>query len=334
MKTKRTLVMLMVLVMVLVASCHESSDNLVTTVEIAIEDRSMDSRTMMPAPALLDIHKYSISGQGPSGRSFGPVVSSERSVTITDVSVGRWTIQATALNAENRSLASGSGSFDIGRGLNSIVLALDSIPGYGTLSINLSWDDDMTLRESVHIDVSIEDGQGNVVSTVARESDTSSQGIALMLPLPAGCYIMSITASDEDGSLEVGATEAIRIVADTLTAGSLHLQPSNSNFTGNLSIGLENRIGVPMPFYLDYLPKNVSSGQSVTLRAVHGTLDAAISESSLHYSWFKDGNALPVGDNATCVVNAQVGLHRYDVIVTSNIEGTMSGASLLLNVSD
>lgn len=336
MGTKRTfiLVAMLIFLLILAVSCKESSDGSITTVEIAIEDRSISSRTIMPSSALLQPHKYSVSGQGPSGQSFGPIISTESSITVSEIQVGNWSIQAKALNAENNELASGSGTFEIGRGQNSITVALDTIAGTGTLQLDLSWDDDITWRDSVRIDVSIQDVNGNEILATSREASTSSEGISILLSLGAGCHIMTVRAFDEDGSLDVGATDAVRIVSGTRTSGSLHLKPSNPNPTGDVAIGIVNQVGVPMPFYIDYSPKNISSGQTVTLSALHDTLDSSISVSDLHYSWYKDGVALSVGDSSTCSVQAQIGLHRYDVIVVSNVEGTMCGASLLLNVAE
>ena len=324
---------MLILVTALAVSCKESTDNSITTVEIAIEDRSLNSRTIMPSSALLQPHKYSVSGQGPSGQSFGPIISTESSITVSEIQVGNWSIQAKALNAENNELASGSGTYDIGRGQNSITVALDTITGNGTLQLDISWDDDITWRDSVRIEVSIKDIDGNEILSTSRSASTNSEGVSILLALSAGCHIMSVRAFDEDGSLDVGATDAVRIVAGTRSSGSLHLKPSDPNPTGDVSIGIVNQVGVPMPFYIDYSPKNVSAGQTVTLSALHDTLDSSISESNLHYSWYKDGVALSVADSSTCSVQAQVGLHRYDVIVISNVEGTMCGASLLLNVA-
>ena len=221
----------------------------------------------------------------------------------------------------------------IGRGQNSVTLALDTIEGTGTLRLDLSWDDDITLRDSVRIDVSIKDIDGNEILATSRTASTSSQELSILLSLAAGSHILTVRAFDEDGSLDIGATDAVRIVAGTTSSGSVHLKPSNPNPACDVSIGIANNVGVPMPFYIDYLPKNVSSGQTVTLRALHDTLDSSITESSLHYSWYMDGVQLSVSDSFSCNVQAQVGLHRYDVIVVSNMEGTMYGASLLLNVA-
>ncbi len=336
MKTWKQLVLLSVAVLFLVfgASCNDSSGSAITELEIAIEDRSLDSRTMMPSDALLEIHKYSVSGEGPEGSSFGPIISSENSVTVTGISVGNWTIHAKAMNAENNELASGSGTYEIGRGQNSVTLALDSISGTGIFQLDLTWDSNITWRDSLRFDISVEDSEGNVITSVSRETSTSSNGLSFMLTLSAGCHIVSVRAFDEDGSLDVGATDAIRIVSGTDTKGSFHLSPSNANPVGDLSMALENNVGVPLAFYIDYSPKNAKSGQTVTLSALCDSLPSGISSSGLSYQWYKDGVLVFSGGDGSYSMRVQTGLHRYDVIVNSSKAGTMCGASLLLNVSD
>ncbi len=333
MKKRSTIIILAALCLLFVVSCQDRADNATARLEISIEDRSIGSRTIMPSSALLEPQKYTVSGIGPYGSTFGPIVSTDSNVVVSGIMIGNWTIAAKALNVEDKELASGSDTFSVGSGQNSVTLALDRIEGTGSMRLDLSWDEDITLNDSVRMEVSIKDVDGNEILATSREASTTSEGVSILLSLAAGCHIMTVRAFDEDGSLDIGATDAIRIVAGTLSSGSVHLKPSKPNLKGDLSIGIENNIGTPMPFYIDYLPKNVSSGQTVTLRALHETLDSSIQTSSLHYSWYKDGVQMSVSDSFSCNVQAQIGLHRYDVIVTSNMDGTMCGASLLLNVA-
>lgn len=331
---KKTLTLLLVtaLISAVLVSCQDSAEPVGTRLNIRITEPESVSRTIMPASALMEVHKYSVSGQGPGGKSFGPVYSTESSVTVESLDVGNWTISAKALNAENNELSSGTGTVFIGRGQNDMTVTLDTITGSGNLQLNLTWDDDITYLDSLRMDVSLLDTAGTVISTVTRESAlNNADGISVLIPLAAGCHVLSVRVYDDDGSLDVGATDAVRIISGTTSVGTMHLKASNPSPAGELSIGFSNNVGVPMSFYIDYSPKVITVGQSVTLVAQHGTLPSNIT--SFTYQWFVDGVLFSSGTSQNCTIQAAYGLHRYDVIVRSNIEGTMCGASMMLNVT-
>ena len=332
MKLKMFLGLLIIIaVSVVLVSCQEENAES-TKLSIRLSDKSMDSRTIMPASALMQTRKYIVSGTGPGNASFGPIQSLDSTITVDNLSVGQWTITARAVNAEDKDLACGSGEFFIGRGQNDVTLVLDQMPGSGTIQLDLSWDGDITYLENISLEVSIQDISGNEVYCVTRESNTDSEGISVMIPLDAGSYLVSVLVSDQDGSLGVGAADAVRIIKGTVSKGTMHLQASNTNYIGKPSFVLDNRVGDPMAFYLDYSPKDISVGDQVTLSAVCENLDSSIDSSSLAYQWFRDGVLLHEGSSSTYKVSATRGLHRYDVIVRSNVLGTMCGASMTLNV--
>lgn len=327
-----TLLLVTALISAVLVSCQDSAEPAGTKLNIRITEPESVSRTIMPASALMEVHKYSVSGLGPGGKTFGPVLSTESSVTVESLDVGNWTISAKALNAENNELSSGSGTVFIGRGQNDMTVTLDTITGSGNLQLNLTWDDDITYLDSLRMDVSLLDTAGTVISTVTRESAlNNADGISVLIPLAAGCHVLSVRVYDDDGSLDVGATDAVRIISGTTSVGTMHLKASNPSPAGELSIGFSNNVGVPMSFYIDYSPKVISVGQSVTLVAQHGTLPSNIT--SFTYQWFVDGVLFSSGTSQNCTIQAAYGLHRYDVIVRSNIEGTMCGASMMLNVT-
>jgi len=331
MKLKMFLVFFIIAVSAVLVSCQEETVAS-TKLSIRLSDKSMDSRTIMPASALMQTRKYIVSGTGPGSESFGPIQSLDSTITVDDLSVGQWTITARAVNAEDNDLAYGSGDFFIGRGQNDVTLILDQMPGTGQFLLNLIWDDDITYLERITLEVNIQDISGNEVYSVSRESDTASEGISVLIPLDAGSYLVSVNVSDQEGSLDIGAADAVRIIKGTTSSGTMHLQASNTNHIGKPSFVLDNRVGGPMSFYLDYSPKDISVGDQVTLSAVCESLDSSIDTSSLFYQWFRDGVLLHEGNASTYKVSALRGLHRYDVIVRSNVMGTMCGASMTLNV--
>ncbi len=322
------LLAILVLALSLFVSCEESSNEAGANLSIVLDDGAK-TRTIMPSSTLMEIRKYSVSGSGPSGQTFGPLISTSSEISVSEILPGSWTLQAQALNAENNEISSGSGTFDIRRGPNNVTIALDTITGSGSLQLDLNWAADISDYENITLTVVVKDMVGNQIATDSKVVATSAGSTSMVLNLPAGCHVMSVRMSDEEGSLDAGATDAVRILSNTRSTGSVQLQ--SSKYNALMSITLENRVGSPMSFYIDYSPKNAEVGEFITLSALYDALPAGVSASDLSYQWYKDGVLCKTGGNGTYTVTVQAGLHRYDVIVGSNMAGTLCGASLVLN---
>ena len=328
---KRRLFLLAVAALVLAAaiSCRNSSDEIRTRLEIHIEQES--SRTIMPSQTLMETAKYSVSGTGPDNASFGPLLSTDSDFSVTDLIPGIWTITARALNAENNELASGSGRCSISAGANEATVVLDTISGNGTLELDFRWNDDISEDEQFRISIMIEASDGTAVSR-NRDVLKSEGRTSVVLALKAGCHVLSVQVSDSHGKLGVGATDAVRIVSNTRSTGVVELQTSKPVIHSGTAISIENAIGSPMNFFIDYYPKSPSKGQNVTLRACYSSLPDDIDAEDLSFQWYKDGVILRNADGFSYAITAEQGVHRYDVIVNSRKEGTMCGASLTLSI--
>ena len=329
MKRKAIIIVSAVLIVLLAMSCRNSVEESRTRLCIHIEQES--SKTIMPSETLMETRKYSVSGTGPDGASFGPLLSTDSELSVTDLVPGIWTITAKALNAENNELASGSGRYNISAGANEATIVLDTIAGNGTLELGFRWNDDISDDNQIRISITIEASDGTVVSR-NRDVFTSDGQASVVLALKAGCHVLSVQVSDSHGKLGVGATDAVRIVSNTRSTGVVELQASKPVIHSGTAIAIENAIGNPMNFYIDYYPKSPSKGQKVTLKACSSSLPEDIDAEDLSFQWYKDGVILRNADGFNYAVTAEQGVHRYDVIVNSRKEGTMCGASLTLSI--
>ena len=329
MKRKALILVLAIMVILLAMSCRNSVEGGRTRLSIHIEQDS--SRTIMPSQTLMETRKYSVSGTGPDGSSFGPLLSTDSELSVTDLVPGIWTITAKALNAENNELASGSGQCSISAGANEATIVLDTIAGNGTLELDFRWNDDISDDEQLRISISIESSDGTVIAR-NRDVITSQGQDSVVLTLNAGCHVLSVQVSDSHGKLGVGATDAVRIVSNTRSSGVVELQTSKPVIHSGTTISIENAIGNPMNFYIDYYPKSPSKGQKVTLKACSSSIPDDIDAEDLSFQWYKDGVLLRNADGFNYAITAEQGVHRYDVIVNSRKEGTMCGASLTLSI--
>ncbi len=325
---------LVLICLFLSVSCNDSGSRARTSITLRIEEGDTP-RTIMPLEALMEVQKYSVTGRGPSGATFGPVVSTDSEMSINDIATGSWLISAKALNAQNNELACGEGTFNIKKGENSATVVLDTITGTGSLELNFSWDSNICSESQIRIHIRLEDEAGKVIERT-KDVLTSALATSVVLNLSAGSHLLNIQVQDSKGNIGVGATDAVRIVANTRSAGSVRLKSSSSSISSSssTSIRFENAVGSPMNFYIDYIPKNVTTGSFLTLRACYSDLPADIVEDDLHFQWYRDGVLMSPGDADNISMLAEAGMHRFDVIVRSGKEGTMCGASLNLNVSD
>ena len=329
MKRKALILVLAIMVILLAMSCRNSVEGGRTRLSIHIEQDS--SRTIMPSQTLMETRKYSVSGTGPDGSSFGPLLSTDSELSVSDLVPGIWTITAKALNAENNELASGSSQCNISSGANEATIVLDTIAGNGTLELDFRWNDDISDDEQLRISISIESSDGTVIAR-NRDVITSQGQDSVVLTLNAGCHVLSVQVSDSHGKLGVGATDAVRIVSNTRSSGVVELQTSKPVIHSGTTISIENAIGNPMNFYIDYYPKSPSKGQKVTLKACSSSIPDDIDAEDLSFQWYKDGVLLRNADGFNYAITAEQGVHRYDVIVNSRKEGTMCGASLTLSI--
>ena len=329
MKRKLFLIAVAVLVLTSALSCRNSGDEIRTRLEIHIEQES--SRTIMPSPTLMETRKYSVTGTGPDNASFGPLLSADSELSVTDLIPGVWTITAKALNAENNELASGSARCEITSGTNRATIVLDTITGTGTLELVFRWNRDITDDEQIRISISLEDSDGYMVSR-SKDALTSELQTSVVVPLDAGCHVLSVQVSDSHGNLGVGATDAVRIVSNTRSTGVVELQGSKPVIHSGTGIVLENAVGKPMNFFIDYYPKSPSKGQRVTLKACYSSLPDDIDADDLTLQWYRDGVLQPAADGFNYTIISEQGVHRYDVIVRSHKVGTMCGASLTLSI--
>jgi hypothetical protein len=317
--------------LIIAISCNADEGSVQTRLQIRIEEND-DPRTIMPAQTLMEISKYSVSGTGPNGASFGPVLSSENTMSIQDLVAGTWEISAKALNVENNEIASGSGIFEISQGDNSAVVVLDRMEGAGSLQLDFMWDSSICSESMMRISITLDDSKGGVI-TKTRDVPTSDCSISVVMNAPAGSHILSVKVLDSRGFTGIGATDAVRIVSNTRSAGSVRLETYRPQPSGSgTEVSLQNNIGFPMSFYIDYSPKNPVRGRAVTLRACYDSLPAGVNAKDLIFQWYKDGEVRQMDKTGTFTVTAESGLHRYDVIVRSPVEGTMCGATLSLSI--
>ncbi|MCF0238127.1 MAG: hypothetical protein HUK24_05965 [Sphaerochaetaceae bacterium] len=317
----KTLIIL-IIVSLLFISCKEEVKEKIASIELSVTEEG--AKLIAPSGELLNVSKYVFQGTGPSGATFGPIDSNNGNTIVTGLVTGSWTITATACNEEGNGIATGSLTTVLTNGRNTITVPLDKMPGRGNAAITITWDASISTESNLTITVAMEDSTGwknsreKTVSTSAKEA-------SFIYTLPSGCYIASVTVKAGNKTLEYGGTEAVRIMDNTLSEGTIELKGSSGPI---LDFSITNQVVKPLNLYITYGPKNPPKGSYFTLTANYDSNQVNLSD--LLFQWYEDGVSIIGGTGASVLVECKTGIHRYDVVMKSSKEGSMTSASLIL----
>lgn len=317
------------LCIVLLISCRQEPRQQRANLVVKLQDEvvgAQGAKTIMPKFNLMEAVRFSIEGAGPGGSSFSPVYSEGSEISVSELTLGEWTITARAYNADGKELAMGSAACTLVRGENSVTVVLDTIPGTGTAQISFTWEETISSCATIKITTIFETDTGAQVKN-EKEVKTSEKKAVITQSLAAGSYVVKVQVSDDSGSIGVGAAEALRIVDKTQSIGVIPLASSGSGVT----VAVESKVASPMQMYLEYTPKSPVVGQTLTLKVNFSSLPSYVASSDLKYQWYRDGVLMKVG-SATYSFKAEQGVHRYDAIVTNTRKGSTSSASVSLNL--
>ena len=322
---KKVLIALLALVLTLtLVSCEHELSTPKASLIVKLEEQS--GKTIMPKQNLLQITRYSVEGSGPEGASFSPVYGDTAQISVLELAPGRWTLTARGYNSQGQELARGTANCTLASGENSVTVALDTIPGTGSVQLAFTWETSISTAATIKITTSFESEAGVKVTNV-KTANTADKKTTITQSLAAGSYVVRVQVSDSTGQISFGAAEALRIVDNTQSVGVVKLASAGSSLT----LAIENQVANPLQIYLDYTPKAPVVGSKVTVSVKWNELPSYVTSSDLNYQWYKDGVLMQVG-SATYTFTAVKGLHRYDVIVTSSRKGSTSSASMTLNL--
>lgn len=229
---RRTQVLMILLAMVLLATgCKEEAHAETADLRLLLTTEQFSSeRSLIPDSQKMVITDYHLSGTGPSGQTFS-VDSVERAVAIGNLMVGRWTIEAVGFNAEGVPLVSGTITTMLSKVTSTATIHLTDLVGSGLLETLVTWDPDQ-VADDVSLQVVLLDQQANPISLDVPALDKGVGEVLLQSSLESGSYLLQLRLFSQ-GMLVSGATEAIRILADTTSDGTVNM------IIGDLSTNFE-----------------------------------------------------------------------------------------------
>ena len=299
------------------------------TVNFAPSGRIFE-RTLMPAgSAPLDIDYYTISGVGPEGQLLSSTNSASTTITIDNLLVGNWTFEATAYNASDIPLASGSIDTYIYGSTNTITLNLDEVVGSGSMHLDFSWNTEQVTSDTDFV-FTLTDQSGTQVTGVTINTDILGGTSTVTKNLDAGFYTFSAILSHSDVQI-AGYTESIRIIDSTVSEADAAL--IIGKVIDNVSMTISDVTDGIIVGSIAASNQSPSQGDSVTLTFTASDT-AGLSAEDLIYQWYADGSAVSGATTHEYVVSSALsGSTRYDVIVGSAVNPFMGSATYTVSVS-
>lgn len=186
----------------------------------------------------MQITKYSISGEGPSGESFTKVAVSPGAIYQASLTPGNWHVSVTGNNRDDIAIEGGATDVMIvpGEVANSSI-TLTPLTGNGFLSLNVSWPGNPFSNPSVTGTITPIGGTAQPISlTISGDNESASYGDSLN----AGYYKVALQLRDND-QVKWGRNEAALVVKGKNSSQSYTITDSPPLPDGNkLSVHPDN----------------------------------------------------------------------------------------------
>jgi hypothetical protein len=276
----------------------------------------------------LDIATYSISGTGPNGKTLAAVTTNHAILTISGLSIGNWTLYATAYNSVGKALVQGEVSTYVAASTNTVDMEMDEAVGNGTLQVSYLWNPDQTTENSEFI-ITIEDSLSNITPITLQDPDITSGDVNFTTNLPAGFYTLR-TILKTGADVISGNTETVRIIEGTESRGIIEMVIGGEVDEFTLTI-IDNTLS-PITGSIAVSPTTPTKGGSATLTYTP-VLPAGIEMSDISFQWYFEGQIVSGATTNSLIVNPVLsGTHRYDVILTHAFQGSIGSKGVSLSV--
>jgi hypothetical protein len=196
--------------------------------------RVADDPTMSMAPSAdLTVAGYDVAGTGPEGATFFRSFSGS-SATQGGLVFGDWTIVVEGKNAGGTILTFGTGTVRVTTGTSqSVSITMKPVAGPGTLALTVSWDPADVPTPTIASQ--LVPSQGTPID-LAFSQPSAGQASCTSSAIQNGYYTLVVKLLD-NGQLVAGAVDAVLMVADLTTAGSIAFTKVNKG-TGSILVNI------------------------------------------------------------------------------------------------
>jgi peptidoglycan/xylan/chitin deacetylase (PgdA/CDA1 family) len=200
-------VLLLIAGFILIGSCQLPLGQ-AKTGNLVITTGDGDSKTIGPDMRLVQPSSYRITGEGPGGAVFGPLLTTDGSVEIKGLLEGEWSITVEGLNAESPARVVASATQTVLIRFNETTMKtfrLAFMEGAGSLELSIAWSDRILQVDEVRIVATPAiAGMENLVLKASEARWSDSDGTwsfsRTFGDLPTGSYSFTISFHDASGT--------------------------------------------------------------------------------------------------------------------------------------
>jgi hypothetical protein len=313
----------------------------------------LTSKSITPPAVQMDITSYDVHGTYLADENVEFTVEGvgEGSAPVVQLNLepGDWNIEVSGYNNTPYLIGKGSQTIEIlADQLNEVTINVTPLnPGTGTLDITIEWPKNQVVSPSVPApefiagDPEVTIAPFNLVTPAPRPNYvTYHYG---QTGLKAGYYLVRLKILDN--TTQVWSTvEAVRIM-DGLTSSALY-KLSKDALSVTITQSMQDPINIL--FYKDSINVNnditgkdqriylVSSGKTPTSLMVLASPDDA----AYGYQWYHNGEAIPAANGGTAssfdiVADTYgVGMHNFDLVITSDGGAVFSSGRVVVEVAE
>ncbi|MDD2297442.1 MAG: hypothetical protein WCS59_05285 [Sphaerochaetaceae bacterium] len=310
-----------IVILVLIATftftaCEETSGS--TTLRLRLTTKKQISRVISPEGQGLSITGYTVSGNGPNGKTFS-VSTHSTQVDITGLVIGAWEIEVKGYNQQGTLIAEGSASHHLTTKNNVVEVVLSDLAGTGTVNIGFSWGDPAYSNITFELKLKPQ-GEEETTITEGKTVYPSTASARYQATLPTGSYDLSFTLYS-DGTKVAGGVEALRILQGCATEGEITIivDKETPEATGLL---ISSNIVEPVEGVIQGVEATVLPNTPITATF---TKTRGGGPKSVTIDWYLDGTHIASGNSLQ--FSTYTGAHRLDVVAQTELLGSVGSES-------
>lgn len=320
---KRKIFLFIFLIALLLSSCKEP----VNTTSLNLKLISNASKTILPNTPVV-ISYYIIEGNGPKNHTFS-IRSTKNSLRVEGLSLGEWTIKATAFNAKDVPLVKGSTMCNLQKNSYQADVFLDTLIGKGNFKLKMTWPSNLRVgKPLLELSLVKENTKENIISNsnTIIDYDKATANIDIK-DLDSGSYNISAKLLSAHKNILSGFARAIRIVNNHTTGSKTTIHLRVDDIVDTSTIGIGTNMEEPIQGDIIGVPNKVGLGTSLTAKFLKDDNP----EPNISLAWYLNGELK--SSDLEYTFSPRTGNHRLDVIVSKKgFIGAQGSASITFSV--
>lgn len=309
---------LIILGLLLFTGCDQLQEIVSNTGTINITiDSDLNNRTITPELDMAPSY-YTINGAGPLEETFTQNVYDGDSATFGMLLPGEWTVTVDAYNINDTKIGTGSELVTVTENTASnLTITVSPISGEGTLTLDLTWADEVADPSIV---ATLTSAAGDITNLSFTVTDNSATFTDLFIN---GYYLLDVKLYDSGEDTGLGYSEAVRIIYDQTTYLDVTIEDV---YQQSLEIIINTNLENPMDITFEGEQNYITTGNSMTISATVDTTPDS-------YAWYLNGTLLADETSSNITIGTDLAPGFYYLTLVVKKGNILSSASSTFTVN-